>query len=150
VSSPSKRFECYWQPSRRLLEIYLCLQVLVLLTLFWVELALWARVAGLAMCGAHAAWVLPRQVLLSSPETFRGVRHDDEGWQARRADGDWLPVTLLPDSLALPWLVLLRFRLAGQHRVHSLCIPADALAYEAHRRLRVRLKFSRQRWRVAE
>ena len=51
-----------------------------------------------------------------------------------------------PDSLALPLAVVLRFRLVGERRVRGLCIPRDALTREAHRRLRVRLKFSRRRW----
>lgn len=150
MSSPSKRFECHWQPSRRLLEAYLCAQALALLTLLLVDIPLWARVGGVIMCAAHAAWVLPRHVLLSSPGVFRSLRHDDEGWQARCEEGDWLPITLLPDSVALPWLVIVRFRLPGQYRVRSLCLPADVMLRDTHRRLRVRLKFSRQRWRVAE
>jgi toxin CptA len=43
-------------------------------------------------------------------------------------------------------LVVLRFRLVGERRVRSLCIPNDALAADVHRRLRVRLKFTRNRW----
>lgn len=150
MSSPNKRFECHWQPSRRLLEIYLCAQALALFTLLLVDIPVWARIAGLLIGAAHAAWVLPRHVLLSSPGAFRSLRHDDEGWQARREEGDWLPITLLPDSIALPWLVIVRFRLPGQYPVRSLCIPADGMPRDMHRRLRVRLKFSRQRWRVAE
>ena len=150
MSSPSKRFECHWQPSRRLLEVYLCAQSLALFTLLLVDIARWACVAGMLLCAAHALWVLPRHVLLSSASAWRGLRHDDEGWQLRRDGGDWLPVTLLPDSIALPWLVIVRFRLPGQYRVRSLCIPADSMPRDTHRRLRVCLKFSRQRWRVAE
>ncbi|KIP98248.1 MULTISPECIES: protein YgfX [Pseudomonas] len=150
MSSPSKRFECHWQPSRRLLEVYLCAQALALLTLLLIDIPLWARISALLLLAAHAAWVLPRHVLLSSPAVFCGLRHDDLGWQARREAGDWLPVTLLPDSVALPWLVIVRFRLPGEYRVRSLCLLADSMPHDAHRRLRVHLKFSRQRWRVAE
>ena len=57
-----------------------------------------------------------------------------------------MTVALSPDSLALPLAVVLRFRLVGERRVRGLCIPRDALTREAHRRLRVRLKFSRRRW----
>lgn len=150
MSSPSKRFECDWRPSPRLLEIYLCAQALALLTLLLVEIPLWACLLGVLACVGHAAWVLPRHVLLTHPAVFKRLRHDDEGWQVAGLDGQWQPVTLQPDSMALPWLVIVRFRLPGRSFTHSLCIPADAMPRDVHRRLRVRLKFSRQRWRVAE
>lgn len=149
MSSPSKRFECHWQPSRRLLEVYACAQALALLTLLLVDIPFWTRIAAMLLLAAHAAWVLPRHVLLSSASLFRGLRHDTDGWQASRGD-DWLHVTLLPDSIALPWLVIVRFRLPGEYRVRNLCLPADSMSHDMHRRLRVHLKFSRQRWRVAE
>lgn len=150
MSSPSKRFECHWRPSRRLLEIYLCAQALALLTLSLVDIPLWARLLGVLGCACHAGWVLPRHVLLTHSAVFKHLRHDDEGWQVASREGHWQPITLLPDSMALPWLVIVRFRLPGSPLTDSLCIPADAMAQDMHRRLRVRLKFSRQRWRVAE
>ena len=97
-------------------------------------------------CVAHAAWTLPRQILLRHPSAFTGLRRDEEGWQLFSARNGWQPVQLRPDSLALPLAVVLRFRLVGERRVRGLCIPRDALTREAHRRLRVRLKFSRRRW----
>ncbi|MER0043334.1 protein YgfX [Pseudomonas sp. MGal98] len=150
MSSPNKRFECDWRPSPRLLEIYLCAQALALLTLLFVEIPLWVCLLGVLACVGHAAWVLPRHVLLTHPAVFKRLRHDDEGWQVLRSGGQWQPVTLQPDSIALPRLVIVRFRLPGRSFTHSLCIPADAMPRDVHRRLRVRLKFSRQRWRVAE
>ena len=51
--------------------------------------------------------------------------------------------------MALPQLVILRFRLADQRRVRSVCILRDSLDADTHRRLRLRLKFSRQRWAAA-
>ncbi|WP_073263976.1 protein YgfX [Phytopseudomonas punonensis] len=150
MSSPSKRFECSWRPSRRLLEVYLCAQALALLTLVLVELPLWAKLVCVLACGCHAAWVLPRDVLLSRADTVRALRHDDDGWQVRCAEGQWQAITLQPDSMALPWLVIVRFRLPGRYLARSLVIPSDSLPRDVHRRLRVYLKFSRQRWRVAE
>ncbi len=128
----------------------MCAQALALLTLLFVEIPLWVCLLGVLACVGHAAWVLPRHVLLTHPTVFKRLRHDDEGWQVLRSGGQWQPVTLQPDSIALPWLVIVRFRLPGRSFTHSLCIPADAMPRDVHRRLRVRLKFSRQRWRVAE
>ena len=146
MSSRSDVFECHWQASRLLLAVYLSALALALITLFVVELPLWASLLGACACLLHAAWVLPRQILLRHPAAFTGLRRDEEGWQLFNTRDGWQPVQLRPDSLALPLVVVLRFRLIGQQRVRGLCITRDALPREAHRRLRVRLKFSRRRW----
>jgi toxin CptA len=105
---------------------------------------------GVVLCVAHGAWLLPRQILLTHPQAFCGLRRDADGWQLwNQADG-WQPVQLRPDSLALPLIVVLRFRLRGERRVRSICVPRDAQAADLHRRLRVRLKFSRRRWAAPE
>ena len=110
----------------------------------------WAALAASLLCLAHAAWVLPGQILLRSDSAFTALRHDAAGWHLCSRAGEWLPVELQRDSLALPLAVVLRFRLAGERRVHSLCILHDALDTATHRRLRVRLRFSRRRWAAAE
>lgn len=150
MSSPSDSFECRWQPSRRLLLLYGLVQALALLSLSLVEIPLWALALGVALCLGHAAWVVPRHILLSTPQAFSGLRCTADGWQLWSASGGWQVIQLRPDSLALPLVVVLRFRLAGERRVRGLCIPHDAMPRDMHRRLRVRLKFSRRRWVAAE
>ena len=146
MSSPSKHFECHWQASRLLLTLYLAALGLALFALLVIDLPAWAAALGVLACVVHAAWTLPRQILLRHPSAFTGLRRDEEGWQLFSARNGWQPVQLRPDSLALPLAVILHFRLVGERRVRGLCIPRDALTREAHRRLRVRLKFSRRRW----
>jgi len=146
VSSPSNSFECRWRASRLLSAAYLGAQGLALGSLCLLDIPLWASLPGALLCLLHGAWVLPRQILLNHPSAFSGLRRDERGWQLWSQSGGWQPVRLCRDSLALPWLVLLRFRLPGERRVRGLCVPFDAQAAEVHRRLRVRLKFSRRRW----
>jgi toxin CptA len=132
------------------LALYLVTQLLAWLALLSLALPLWLRGVGIGCCMLHALWVLPRHVLLSSPQAFCALKVEGSRWSLCRRNGDWQPVQLRPDSLALPLAVVLRFRLVGERRVRSLCIPRDALAPAWHRRLRVRLKFSRQRWAAPE
>ena len=148
--NPSEFFECQWQPSRSLLVLYLLTLALAIAALWLAEIPLWAALSGSLLCLAHAAWVLPGQILLSSDTAIIGLRHDAGGWQVRTRSGEWQPVQLRRDSLALPLAVILRFRIAGEWRVRGLCILPDALDATTHRRLRVRLKFSRRRWAAAE
>ena len=110
----------------------------------------WASLLGVVLCVAHGVWALPRQILLTHPQAFRGLRRDADGWQLWNQAQGWQAVQLRPDSLALPWAVVVHFRLPGERWVRGLCIPRDSLAREVHRRLRVRLKFSRRRWQAPE
>ncbi|MDM8191098.1 hypothetical protein EVS84_15025 [Pseudomonas koreensis] len=150
MSSPSNTFECRWHASRHLLAAYLLAQAFAMGSLFLLSIPLWASLLGACVCALHGFWVLPRQILLSHPIAFCGLRRDGDGWQVwNQADG-WQAVQLRPDSLALPLIVVLRFRLRGEWRVRSICVPRDSQAADLHRRLRVRLKFSRRRWAAPE
>lgn len=146
MSSPSEVFECRWQGSRLLLTAYLASLALALLTLALMALPGWLRGLLAVVCLAHACWAIPRRVLLTHPEAITGLRRDLRGWQLYSRAQGWQPARLCRDSVALPAMVVLRFVRKGRRFSQSQCIPRDALDREAHRRLRVRLKFSRRRW----
>ncbi|QJI27773.1 hypothetical protein HKK55_03305 [Pseudomonas sp. ADAK18] len=150
MSSPSNSFECRWQASRLLLAAYLLAQLFALGALMVLAVSLWAAVLGAIFCLAHAGWVLPRHILLTHRSSIRGLRRDAEGWQLWSAERGWHAVQLRPDSLALPLIVVLRFRVRGEWQVRSICVPRDSQVADVHRRLRVRLKFSRRRWLAPE
>ncbi|MGY2094545.1 protein YgfX [Pseudomonas simiae] len=144
MSSPSNTFECRWQASRLLLAAYLLAQLFALGAFLFLDLSYSSL--GLLLCLAHAAWVLPRFILLTHRSSIRGLRRDADGWQLLSAERGWHSVQLRPDSLALPLIVVLRYRVQGEWRVRSVCVPRDSQVADVHRRLRVRLKFSRRRW----
>ncbi|MFI8483053.1 protein YgfX [Pseudomonas sp. NPDC078700] len=164
MSSQSSYFEFRWQPSLRLWMFYLCIQLLALIAIWVVDLQLWARASATLFCALHAAWVVPRYLSLAAPEALTALRRVDDDWQLWSAGQGWRSVRLLPDSLALPWVIVLRFRWAEPgsaskaahtkmkhtQMAHTLCIPRDAMADAEHRRLRVRLKFSPRRWADAQ
>nr|WP_186349569.1 hypothetical protein [Pseudomonas fragi] len=133
-----------------MLAAYLAAQLLALIAICLLSIPAWARLLGALLCLAHGAWVLPRHVRLTHPGAMTRLRHDADGWQLWSRDKGWQAVQLRRDSLALPLLVLVRYRLAGERRVRAVCIPGAALAPDQHRRLRVRLKFSRRRWLAPE
>nr|WP_262411919.1 protein YgfX [Pseudomonas sp. Wu6] len=131
-----------------MLAAYLLAQLLALGACLVVDLPFASL--GLLVCLAHAAWVLPRHILLTHRSSIRGLRRDEEGWQLFSAERGWHSVQLRPDSLALPLVVVLRYRVQGERWVRSLCVPRDSQSADVHRRLRVRLKFSRRRWLAPE
>lgn len=149
MSSPSDRFECRWRGSKHLLAVYLACLTLACAASLLLALPVFLSGIGLALCLAHAAWVIPRHILLTHPEAITGLRRDAQGWYLWSTARGWHQVQLRPDSMALPGLVILRFRRSGQFFARSQCIGHDALDPVQHRRLRVRLKFSRRRWAAA-
>ncbi|PFG22772.1 hypothetical protein PS682_02474 [Pseudomonas fluorescens] len=148
MSSPSNVFECRWQASRLLLAAYLLAQLFALGALVLIDVPYSSL--GLLLCLAHAAWVVPRSILLTHRSSIRGLRRDADGWQLFSAERGWHSVQLRPDSLALPLIVVLRYRVKGEWAVRTICVPIDAQVADVHRRLRVRLKFSRRRWLAPE
>ena len=106
--------------------------------------------SGIFLCLAHGFWVLGRHIRLTHPAAFSGLRRDADGWQLWNRARGWQAVQLRRDSLALPSVVIVRFRVRDERWVRTVCIPRDALAPDQHRRLRVRLKFSRRRWSAPE
>ncbi|WP_296256785.1 MULTISPECIES: protein YgfX [unclassified Pseudomonas] len=155
MSSRNDRFECRWQPSRGLLAAYVGAQALALISLVLLEIPLWAKSAGAFACLLHGLRNLPRSILLSDDRAYTGLRRDGQGWALWNPHEGWQPVRLSPDSIALPRVVVLRFRPAGgtwfnRYWARSICIPSDAMTPDLHRRLRLRLKFSRRRWAAPE
>ena len=146
MSSRSDPFECRWRPSTGLLAVYFTAQAFAVLALLLADVPFHWKTLGLSLCLLHACRVVPRQILLREPVSLRALRHGAEGWQLWSERDGFQPVQLLPDSLALPSLIVLRFRRPGDWLARGVCIPADAMAPELHRRLRVRLRFSRNRW----
>ena len=153
MSSRNDRFECRWRRSRGLLAAYVSALALALISLSLLNIPFWAKVAGALLCLLHGSRTWP--ALISAEGAFTGLRRDTSGWQLWSERHGWQPIQLRPDSMALPHLVVLRFRVAGGNWlnrlwVRSVCIPGDAMAPDAHRRLRLRLKFSRRRWAAPE
>ena len=148
MSNPSNRFECRWQASRLLLAAYLFAQLLALGACLILDFPYSSL--GMLVCLAHAGWVLPRHILLTHRSSVCGLRRDEDGWQLFSNERGWHSVQLRPDSLALRLIVVLRYRLPGQWWVRSICVPMDSQVVDVHRRLRVRLKFSRRRWLAPE
>lgn len=146
MSNRNERFECRWRPSPWLFRACCATLLLALCSIFILQLPAALRLALLVACIAHGAWVIPRQVLLTAPGSVTGVRRTPEGWAVLSRAKGWQPVRLRADSLALPALIILRYQPPGRWLARSACIPADALDAETHRRLRLRLRFSRNRF----
>jgi len=112
--------------------LLIALHLAALAALFLALLPAVARLAGIALLGASLwmAWKQPVAVRLRAKADGKL-----ECWR----DSAWKPLELRPDSVALAWLIVLRWREDG--RRHSLALPPDALSGDEHRRLRVWLRW---------
>ncbi|WP_028696742.1 protein YgfX [Pseudomonas cremoricolorata] len=148
MSSPSDTFECRWHGSRRLLTAYLACQALAACALALSAAPGWLLALAVVLGAAHACWVIPRRILLTHPTAITALRRSPRGWQLFSRRHGWQPVRLCRDSVAVPGLVVLRYVRQGRRLSESQCVMGDALCHEQHRRLRVRLTFSRRRWQA--
>ncbi|MCD4866549.1 protein YgfX [Pseudomonas sp. PLB05] len=150
MSSRLKPFECRWSASAGLLRLHAVAAFAAGISP-WLTAIPWTLKALLTLLVLWS-WqrVRQRQLQQRYPEVPRRLRHGAEGWQLWSPASGWQAVQLRPDSLALPLLVVLRYRLPGERLTRSLCIARDSLTADAHRRLRVRLRFAPRRFAAPE
>lgn len=108
-----------------------------------------ATACTLAVVG-YGIWIWPRQVSLRHAQSITALRFDSQGWHVLRRDGSETTARLLADTFVSAFLTVVRLREPGRWLAVSVILPADAAAEDALRRLRLRLRFSRQRWAAAE
>lgn len=112
--------------------LLLALHLAALAALFLADLPALPHAGGAALLGASlwASWRRPVAMRL------RGKADGQlEVWRAAA----WRPVQPRPDCVALPWLIVLRWR-EGK-KSNSLALPFDALPGDDHRHLRVWLRW---------
>ena len=118
--------------------------------LSWLLVLLHVLAAGslfLAPWPAVARYALMALVVLSAwhtlqPPTIVGLRLGENGeFGFLSPGGDFLPVTVQPDSAVFSWLIVLRVRDVGQGRLHSLVLLRDSMSVKQFRLLRVWLRW---------
>lgn len=128
----------------------LLLTLLALVALF--RSAMPVLEAALCMTGVlvYCGWIWPRQVSLRHAQSITGLRFDSHGWHLLRRDGSETGANLQPDTFVSAFLTVVRLREPGRLFPVSVILPADSASEDSLRRLRLRLRFSRQRWAAAE
>ncbi|MFA5676871.1 MAG: hypothetical protein WC953_00485 [Pseudomonas sp.] len=138
------------QPSRWLGALIILLTAFGCMALYRSAIpALPASLCALLL-GVYCVWIWPRQVSLRHADSVTGLRFDSEGWHVLRRDGSERDARLLADTYVSALLTVVRLRQPGRWLPISVILPADAATEDSLRRLRLRLRFSRQRWVAAE
>lgn len=140
----------FWQPSLRLSWLALAVTILACYAVLVAAVPWWLKVGILTLLVLQAAYQVLRLLRAGLPYKRAGLRLGAQGWQLWNAQTGWQPVQLGVGSMAIPSLVLLRYKHPQHVLYRSVVIAADSLSKDAHRRLRVRLKFSRQCWQAVK
>lgn len=127
------------------MALHLLLVVLALLALKLSSLQFAWQLAIACVVLGYAGWVLH---CLRHRETY-GLRWQD-GWQLWRSQDDWQDIHVAGQSVVLPQLVVLYYRLAGDYRLRWLVLLPTELGREQHRQLRLWLRFKAQSSLAAE
>ena len=149
MQSRSKQgFSCFWQPSLRLSLAVLLISSLACCAVMLAAMPWLLKLCALLVLAIQIGWQFFLIYNRKQAYIRRGLRHNQQSWQLWSAKHGWRSIQLRADSIAIPALVLVRYRFAHQRFYRSAVISADSLSQDSHRRLRVRLKFSRQRWQA--
>lgn len=87
------------------------------------------------------AIVASSSAVLGSGRASGVLRCQGKGGVAQWQGEDWVTVEVLPETVVLPWLVVLRYRVVGRRRATTLVIARGELAADDFRRLKVWLRW---------
>ena len=100
----------------------------------------------LALCAVvllNWVWTLRRYALLRDRRSFVALELKGEtDCSVQMRDGRWVRGQIKASTYALPWLIVLHVAVAGRMFGLRVVLFPDTMARDAHRRLRVRLRWA--------
>ena len=118
------------KPSRRLRAALLLLHLLAI-----------GAIAALALAWPFSVLAIPLLLVTG----YRALALAPTRRFCLEADGglacDELPAEILPGTTVFVWLVVMRYRTEGEHRVRNCVVLADSLPADDFRRLRIWLRW---------
>lgn len=126
-------------PSRALCATLVAAYLAALAAVWW-ALPAWLAAAMSLLLSCSAVVELHRHGLRKRADAVVGLSVRGAAIRLERRDGLLLDGALDPDTVVLPWLVILRVRLPGKGGAAAV-VPWDCAAPAAHRRLRVLLRW---------
>jgi toxin CptA len=98
----------------------------------------------------NAGWTIWRHALLKHSGSAVALEFRDEAeCNARLRSGQWLKCQILPSTYVTPLLIVLNLAHGGSWFARHVVIFPDSIAPDIHRRLRVRLRWSKSASGVA-
>ncbi|HDZ56102.1 hypothetical protein LCGC14_0030780 [marine sediment metagenome] len=150
MSSPTDYLMLSRRPSRFLGGLVLLVTILAIAALYRSALPVLQAALCMTAVLVYCWWIWPRQVSLRHAHSITGLRFDSHGWHVLRRNGTEAGANLQPDTFVSAFLTVVRLREPGRWLPVSVILPADSASEDALRRLRLRLRFSRQRWAATE
>jgi toxin CptA len=89
-------------------------------------------------------WTIKRHASLGSRRAFIALEiMGERACALQLRTGEWVHGEIQATSYVLPWLIILHVAVEGHVINPRVCLFADSMARESHRRLRVRLRWAR-------
>ena len=129
------------QFSARMTALLLSIHMLVAIVMWFTTMPPAIRFTLMLLTLLSLLYYLARDVFLLLPNSWREFRVGQAEQIIIFLGGSKLPFQILGQTIASPYLVLLRVRVDGQRWPTSRIIFPDALADDLFRQLCVRLKF---------
>lgn len=120
------------QPSRGLRTVLLGAHVVAALSAVWITAVLGLFLLGGIVCILAVSLFFS----LRQPSMTGLVLLQDGNLKLLEADGKEIDAYVEPSTTVFPWLVVLNLKAADGRKIR-MTLPADALAGETHRQLRV-------------
>lgn len=131
----------FWQAEPWLFGLRACTLLLALLALQFSAVPWLAGLLIHAVVLVYACCLLVGERRSRGQAGKQGLCYRQGGWQLWQPQQGWRPIELSGQTLVLPGLVVLTYRLPGRLLHSSSLITARMAGAEAHRRLRVCLRF---------
>lgn len=113
--------------------------------LFFIDLSVIILVGIGGALLMHGIYVVFRQAIRNNRRSIVRVIWEDTGrWYIVRKNGEKVRVQFRGESFVSPWFTVLNFKVPEKWLSESVILTTDNVNFDAHRRLRVRLKTTPQ------
>lgn len=132
----------FWQPSAWQYAMRAGILLLALPAMQLARLPDWLYLAGHGLCLLYALYLLLELRKSRTAFAKTGLVYRQGGWQLWSSQHGWREIRLSGQTLVLPWLIIVYYRWPDGFRQRWLVVDRWMLGQDAHRRLRVRLRFA--------
>ena len=132
----------FWQPSAWQYAMRAGTLLLALLAMQLAYLPSLLSWTGHVLCLLYAVYLILELRKRCTPFAKTGLVYRQGGWQLWSSQHGWRDISLSGQTLVLPWLIIVYYRRSGGLLQRWLVIDKWMLKQDAHRRLRVCLRFA--------
>ena len=133
---------CFWQPNAWVPLVNYAVLLLATLAIASSTLASGYKVLLFMLYAMYAVLFSLRLRQVKHLRYGFGLRYGKLGWQLWTSQAGWQVIEVQPQSIVLPWLIIVYYRRPQRRFLRSLVISEREIGASAHRKLRVQIRFA--------